>query len=201
MLGLALAAAVVGTGVITNPDWDKTPSGDDMARFYPLAAQVAEQTGSATIECAVKADGSVSDCAVTSETPTNWEFGQAALNLAPQFKMKPQTKDGQPVAGAKVRIPVGFRIAGKPNDANVYWCYAAFANDTSPMGGRLSNLLTGALATAVSRLGGSPEDAVKIVAKAQQENLGTGAAAIQDRCRAALQTPAPAGDGAAAPSR
>ena len=50
------------------------------------------------------------DCKVTSETPTGYGFGAAALKLAGSFKMKPETRDGEPVAGALVTIPMPFKL-------------------------------------------------------------------------------------------
>ena len=37
-------------------------------------------------------------------------FGDAAMKLSKLFKMRPQTKDGQPVDGGTVRIPIAFRL-------------------------------------------------------------------------------------------
>ena len=37
-------------------------------------------------------------------------FGAAAKHLAPYFRMKPKTVDGQPVEGAQVTIPIRFSM-------------------------------------------------------------------------------------------
>jgi protein TonB len=58
----------------------------------------------------VNDNGTVGNCTVVSETPAGYSFGQSALSLSPKFKMKPQTKDGAPVGGAKVDVPVQFKI-------------------------------------------------------------------------------------------
>jgi hypothetical protein len=37
-------------------------------------------------------------------------FGEAALKLAPKFRMSPRTNAGETVGGGRVRIPITFRI-------------------------------------------------------------------------------------------
>jgi protein TonB len=81
-----------------------------VARFYPERAQRLEVEGRATISCSVTAKGTVTDCSVVSEEPADAGFGDAALKMARLFKMKPQTRDGAPVEGASVRIPLSFRL-------------------------------------------------------------------------------------------
>jgi len=94
--------------VITHPDWLHLPTGDDMAKFYPKAAADAHIEGRAVLRCTVTVDGDLADCTATGEDPPGNGFDQAVLNLAPLFKMKPMAKDGVPVSGGKVAIPIRF---------------------------------------------------------------------------------------------
>lgn len=79
-----------------------------MARFYPDRAARLEKSGRVTLSCRVKANGTLEACSVTSEDPTDFGFGDAALKLSRLFKMKPQTRDGTPTEGAPVTIPLVF---------------------------------------------------------------------------------------------
>jgi protein TonB len=84
------------------------PSTDDLAKVYPEKALRRGVAGEAVIECGVTAQGDMADCALASETPGNYGFGLAALRLAPLFNVEPKLKNGQPVRGAAVTIPVKF---------------------------------------------------------------------------------------------
>jgi len=56
----------------------------------------------------VDAGGSLQGCSVASEEPDSMGFGDAAMKLSKLFKMRPMSKDGQPVDGGTVRIPIRF---------------------------------------------------------------------------------------------
>ena len=96
--------------VIENPEWLRHPSSQDLARFYPSRAASEGTEGDAIIECTVQANGRLANCSVVSESPAGAGFGRATLQLATQFQMRPQTHDGAPVGGARVRIPIGWRL-------------------------------------------------------------------------------------------
>lgn len=118
-------AAPVQPSVITNPDWAQRPTGQDMARFYPAVAMARNQGGAATIACKVNAEGLLQDCVVTGESPPGSGFGEAALQMSAKFKMRPMQKDGRPVEGGTVRIPIRFLLPEGTMDplTVVFTCY------------------------------------------------------------------------------
>lgn len=96
--------------VITNPQWITRPNGADYARFYPRRAQDSSIEGSASLSCLVGADGRLS-CTVLSEEPSNMGFGEAAVRISRQFRMRPQTVNGEATAGGTYRLRIPFRLA------------------------------------------------------------------------------------------
>lgn len=98
--------------VITSPSWVRKPGPKEFARFYPDRALRLEKAGLAVLNCQVTSRGVVVACRVTSETPANMGFGEAALKLAPYFQLSPPLRDGQPMEGASVQIPIRFALGG-----------------------------------------------------------------------------------------
>jgi periplasmic protein TonB len=110
LFGLALAApaAAVPPKRVTNADWLRKPSPDDITRYYPKLAQDHYIDGKVRVQCRLANDGVLNDCVVLSEAPTGYGFGEAALNVATRFQMRPGTRDGQPIAG-QIIVPISFR--------------------------------------------------------------------------------------------
>ena len=106
-LGLA-GSATAAPAAITQPDWIRKPDGESLARHYPPLATELTLPGYAVISCQVTTQGALTDCHADLERPLGMGFGQAAVNMAGDFRMKPQTLNGQPVEGGTVRIPIKF---------------------------------------------------------------------------------------------
>jgi protein TonB len=96
--------------VITNPDWLRRPSAEDLERYYPERASRMNLEGRASISCTVHARGTLEGCSVASESPDDAGFGDAAIRMSRLFKMRPMTRDGSPVGGGRITIPISFRL-------------------------------------------------------------------------------------------
>ena len=95
---------------LTEVEWVTTPTGQDIANVYPPSAVEAGKSGAVLLECQVAARGSLEGCHVQVEDPVGLEFGLAALELAPLFRMTETAPDGSAVVGRTIRIPIMFSI-------------------------------------------------------------------------------------------
>src|SRR4051812_17724895 len=72
------------------PDWTRKATGGDSGRYFPREAErQGVREAKATIRCTVTVQGKLTDCQVTSETPSGMGIGEAALKMAPLFVMHP----------------------------------------------------------------------------------------------------------------
>jgi outer membrane biosynthesis protein TonB len=98
--------------VVKSPEIVAKPTGAQIQAAYPTRALDNQIQGGAVIECMATVAGKLAECHVYNETPTGYGFGQAALDLAGDFALKPRLVDGAPVDGP-VRIAVSF-VPGDP---------------------------------------------------------------------------------------
>ncbi|HYE45582.1 MAG TPA: TonB family protein [Caulobacter sp.] len=104
---LAQTPAVEPT-LIRKPVWEEFPPGEAVDKAYPQAAYDQGVGGKVVLLCGVLDTGRLENCVVRSETPAGHGFSEAALSLAPGFRMRPTNEEGKPVAGGTVRLPIQF---------------------------------------------------------------------------------------------
>ncbi|HEY3800371.1 MAG TPA: TonB family protein [Caulobacteraceae bacterium] len=84
------------------------PSDRQIQAAYPARAFDQEIEGEALIDCGVTLEGQLERCQLYAEGPAGYGFGQAALDLADQYRAKPGVIDGEAVSGALIRVDVQF---------------------------------------------------------------------------------------------
>ena len=99
---MALAAA--------EPPGAGAPAYNPLDAYYPEAARAAGLEGRVVLSCIVGLDGVLSDCVVAEETPRGKGFGEASLKAARVFRLNYRTTDGQTIEGARVKIPIRWRL-------------------------------------------------------------------------------------------
>lgn len=96
--------------------WIERPSADAFDRFYPATARAQNVDGRVVLMCHVHLDTSVS-CDIQLAEPGGWGFSEAALAIAQSFRLTPLIRNGQPVEGGRVQVPISFHI-DEPSRAN-----------------------------------------------------------------------------------
>ena len=89
----ALAPPRIG---LSEPIWDRAPRGDDLAKLYPPKALAEGTSGRVIMRCHVTLEGALAGCAVVSETPRGYGFGEATLETAKLFRLDRRLLNGLP---------------------------------------------------------------------------------------------------------
>jgi protein TonB len=95
--------------VLRGVTWLEQPDGRDFARYYPERASSRGQEGRTTVECIVNADGRL-NCTIVNEDPPGWGFGEATLRIAREFRVAPQTVNGEPTSGGRIRRTIRWQL-------------------------------------------------------------------------------------------
>lgn len=90
-------------------EWIKKPSQDQIDEAFPKMARLGGVSGVAVLLCIVPKPGRPQSCTVAAERPGKRGFGEAALALYPQFRIRPVMK-GSEVVQAEVLVPVTFTV-------------------------------------------------------------------------------------------
>jgi len=85
--------------VISNPEFERVPNGDDYQEYFPDRGLRNNINGKVRFQCLVTAKGQLVNCKITSETPADMGFGDATLKIVKQFRVKPKLINGKPVDG------------------------------------------------------------------------------------------------------
>lgn len=97
--------------LVTNPDWIESPTRGDISRHMPRRAREDRVGGRATLSCLIVSTGRLDGCAIVSQQPTDYGFGDAALEVARYYRMPTLTQTGLSVEGATVRVAIAFSPA------------------------------------------------------------------------------------------
>jgi TonB family protein len=117
VLGLALAGAGQAQDIV-NPTWAAMPDSDAMAEVYPEFASMISLEGDVNLRCIVAPDGTLSLCRVNLAVPEALGFDEAALALAPRFRVNPREVDGE-ATKSSVQFTIRFRM--EPEEAPPPW--------------------------------------------------------------------------------
>ena len=89
-------------------NWVREPSARDFARFFPDEALEDGTSGNVTLSCIIGGGGRLA-CSVASESPSGYGFGNAAIGISRQLRVRTTLPDGSSAEGREMRLPLSFR--------------------------------------------------------------------------------------------
>lgn len=99
------SGGALGVGDVS---WAREPNARDFARFFPDRALDDGQSGNVTLSCIIGGSGRLA-CSVASESPPGYGFGQAAIGISRQLRVRTRLPDGSSAEGRELRLPLSFR--------------------------------------------------------------------------------------------
>jgi protein TonB len=111
-MGKRLTATILTIGLLV-ANTASAQTAREARRYYPRAALEQGLSGQAVIDCLVDERGRL-DCTTTREAPLGAGFGDAAIRMSREFRIAPQTRDGQTTAGGRARLCFGFEPGPPP---------------------------------------------------------------------------------------
>lgn len=93
---------------IGDVNWIREPNARDFARYFPDEALEEGQSGNVTLSCIIGGSGRLA-CSIASENPSGYGFGQAAIGISRQLRVRTTLPDGSSAEGREMRLPLSFR--------------------------------------------------------------------------------------------
>ncbi len=97
-------------GTLVSPTWAAEATRTQVDAAYPVGSspQATRVHGWVVLDCTTNDQGVAGNCAVAAEDPPGRGFGAAAQGLAGNFRLAPTQAGGAAIAGAKVRLIIGW---------------------------------------------------------------------------------------------
>ncbi len=93
---------------IATPRWaERSPTVQDIRRAYPQGAMDEGVEGRVVLVCTIMPSRDLA-CTVDTDERPGYGFGQAALDVAKLFRVKPAEPGASTAVGRTVRVPIRF---------------------------------------------------------------------------------------------
>jgi TonB family protein len=102
---------VVGAPPVGTPRWAALPSVEDTVAAFAKVPRLDAGPLRVILLCKVQMGGGVGDCKVDNAPSADQGVAQAAMTLAPHFRLTTWTVEGLPTVGGSVRIPLRYQPA------------------------------------------------------------------------------------------
>ncbi|MCX7586930.1 TonB family protein [Phenylobacterium sp. 58.2.17] len=109
--------SVQDDAAITRPEWSEEPSPKARWGAYPGVGKVLAIGGYAVLKCRVDDMGLLAGCQVVVDSPKGLGFGDAALSLAPAYRLAPSLM-AQGAAGEPILVFSPFPVLRLPDAAS-----------------------------------------------------------------------------------